>query len=145
MTDRSNPAFPQAGVKRMNDEGLSKREFFAGRVLPALVANAYAVNQASGADAWFVTHEEVAAKAYVIADVMLKAGGDPDPRDREIEQLNGRIEMLEQLRPHWAQGHTSDSMAAQASTAALSSIWQLLGVDNQTAAMEKLRRVIAGA
>lgn len=50
-------------------------------------------------------------------------------------------EVMEQLRPHWAQGYSDDSMAAQASTSALSEIWVALGVDNQTDAMEKLREL----
>jgi hypothetical protein len=48
-------------------------------------------------------------------------------------------EILEQMRPHWAQGYADDSMAAQASTGALSEIWTALGVDNQTDAMDKIR------
>ena len=59
--------------------------------------------------------------------------------ENEIYELRLRIETLEKLRPHWAQGFTSDSEAAQASTAALSQIWELLGVKNQTEAMKKLR------
>jgi len=47
--------------------------------------------------------------------------------------------VMEQLRPVWAQGYTSDSEAAQASSNALSEIWAILGVDNQTAAMQRLR------
>lgn len=50
--------------------------------------------------------------------------------------------LLEQMRPVWAQGYTSDSEAAQASSNALSELWGLLGVDNQTAAMEKLRGLL---
>lgn len=49
---------------------------------------------------------------------------------------------MEQLRPVWAQGFTSDSQAAQANGNALAEIWQILGVDNQTAAMEKLRKLV---
>lgn len=49
---------------------------------------------------------------------------------------------LEAMRPMWAQGWTSDGQAAQASAAALSELWQLLGVDNQTDAMEKLQGLL---
>ena len=49
----------------------------------------------------------------------------------------------ERLRPHWAKGYTSDSMAAQASTSALSELWTILEVDNQTAAVVRLRQLIA--
>lgn len=57
----------------------------------------------------------------------------------EIERLRRSIEGYEALRPLWAQGYTSDSAAAQATSAALASIWEFLGVDNQTDAMAKLR------
>lgn len=49
---------------------------------------------------------------------------------------------LEVLRPVWAQGYTSDSQAAQATANALAEIWQILGVDNQTAAMQRLRDIL---
>jgi hypothetical protein len=52
--------------------------------------------------------------------------------------------VLEELRPVWAQGWTSDSVAAQASAGALAELWKELGVDNQTAAMEALRALKAG-
>lgn len=51
-------------------------------------------------------------------------------------------DVLAQLRPLWAQGYTSDSEAAQATGNALTQIWQALGVDNQTAAMERLRALV---
>lgn len=49
--------------------------------------------------------------------------------------------LLEQMRPVWAQGFSTDSEAAQAATNAMSEMWAILGVDNQTAAMERLRRL----
>lgn len=55
------------------------------------------------------------------------------------EKHAGEIAALEALRPHWAQGHSSDSVAAQASTAALSQIWEALGATNQTEAMERVK------
>lgn len=48
----------------------------------------------------------------------------------------------EQMRPHWAKGFTDDSMAAQAQTNALSELWVMLGVENQTAAVERLQALI---
>ncbi len=57
----------------------------------------------------------------------------------ELEQSNIALEML---RPFWAQGFSSDSVAAQSSGNALTDIWELLGVANQTAAMEKLRELV---
>jgi len=60
----------------------------------------------------------------------------------EIIRLQSNIEVLEAMRPHWAKGYSSDSMAAQAQTCALSQVWTALGVDNQTDCMEKLRRLL---
>lgn len=51
------------------------------------------------------------------------------------------ITALERLRPHWAKGFTSDSIAAQSTISALNAIWSMLGVDNQTAAMDRLRQL----
>lgn len=48
-------------------------------------------------------------------------------------------QVMNQLRPVWAQGWTSDSEAAQASANALSELWQMLAADNQTDAVETLR------
>ncbi|AEY69724.1 hypothetical protein V19_55 [Brucella phage V_19] len=59
----------------------------------------------------------------------------------KIRELESSIESLQSMRPHWAKGYTSDSMAAQGQTAALSQIWSYLGVDNQTDAMQKLREL----
>ena len=53
------------------------------------------------------------------------------------------VEALEALRPHWAQGYSSDSVAAQAAVSALSELWRLLCVDNQTTAMGRLRELTA--
>lgn len=62
---------------------------------------------------------------------------------RDAERRATRAEVtLEALRPHWAMGHTSDSVAAQASTTALSELWLLLGVTDQTAAMARLRELV---
>ncbi len=62
-----------------------------------------------------------------------------------LVDLITRKNALEALRPHWAQGYTDDSIAAQTATAALADIWELLGVDNQTAAMQALRRLVENA
>ena len=51
-------------------------------------------------------------------------------------------EALEQLRPVWAQGFTSDSEAAQANGNALAQLWAALGVTDQTAAMKRLRELV---
>ena len=58
-----------------------------------------------------------------------------------INRLEQTIAALEKIRPLWAKGYSSDSMAAQASTDALSSIWSYLGVENQTACMTALKEL----
>lgn len=57
----------------------------------------------------------------------------------EKSRADAAEEALNVLRPVWAQGHTSDSLAAQAHGSALAEIWHYLDVDNQTDAMAKLR------
>ena len=57
----------------------------------------------------------------------------------EAAALQRRVTALETLRPAWAMGHTSDSVAAQASAAALAQVWCALGAANQTEAMVALR------
>lgn len=47
-------------------------------------------------------------------------------------------ETMEQLRPVWAHGWTSDSVAAQSAANALSDLWASLDVKDQTAAVLKL-------
>jgi len=56
--------------------------------------------------------------------------------------LTSRLESAERMRPQWAKGYTSDSVAAQTSSAALQQVWSLLGVDNQTQCMQALKRLI---
>lgn len=55
--------------------------------------------------------------------------------EAENARLTAELEAVEKLRPHWAQGWTSDGVAAQVSTAALSQLWELLGTTNQTQAV----------
>lgn len=52
------------------------------------------------------------------------------------------INSLEQLRPFWAQGYSSDSHAAQTLTVALAQLHQLLNTDNQTTAVMRLKELI---
>ncbi len=59
----------------------------------------------------------------------------------EAMSLHQKLEDMERLRPLWAQGYSSDSVAAQATSAALTQIWGVLGVSNQTQAMERLREL----
>ncbi|MDH0125452.1 hypothetical protein N7376_15700 [Brucella intermedia GD04153] len=60
----------------------------------------------------------------------------------ELRRKEDRIQVLERLRPHWAQGYTSDSRAAQTATAALDQLWQILGANSQTDAVQKLRSLV---
>lgn len=64
--------------------------------------------------------------------------------EQKLEYVISRNEYLESLRPHWAQGYSSDSQAAQAATGALQGLWKLLDVKNQTDAMGKLSRLVTG-
>jgi len=58
----------------------------------------------------------------------------------EIERLRESVSALESKRPHWAQGYSSDSVAAQVSHDALTQLWQLLGADNQTEALAAVEK-----
>jgi hypothetical protein len=55
-----------------------------------------------------------------------------------LAEKDKKIDALEQLRPVWAQGFSDESIAAQVSWAALSSIWKILGVNSQTEAVTAL-------
>jgi hypothetical protein len=61
----------------------------------------------------------------------------------ERDRLSSEVDTLELLRPHWAQGYSSDSVAAQASTAALVAFWEILGVSDQTSAINALKALTA--
>ncbi|AGC35688.1 hypothetical protein ACP46_gp03 [Rhizobium phage RHEph06] len=56
---------------------------------------------------------------------------------KEID-LAEKVKALEQLRPVWAQGYGTAGVAANATSAALGQLWELLGVTNQTRAIEAL-------
>lgn len=59
--------------------------------------------------------------------------------------LERKLQASESLRPQWAMGYTTDSMAAQCASNALQQIWDSLGVTNQTDAMLKLEKLKAWA
>lgn len=63
--------------------------------------------------------------------------------EAERDRLLSTVNALESLRPHWAQGYSSDSIAAQASTEALVGIWKILGVNDQTSAVVTLKALTA--
>lgn len=62
-----------------------------------------------------------------------------------LDAAKKKIEALEQLRPVWAQGYTSESAAAQAYSGALTTLWNLLGVSNQTQAVLRLESLTRAA
>lgn len=84
---------------------------------------------------------------------LIRADGDQQPQGwpvsvplysaETVAALQAQIDALELLRPHWAKGYSSDSIAAQTTITALNQIWSILGVDNQTAAMDRLRQLTA--
>jgi hypothetical protein len=57
------------------------------------------------------------------------------------ESLQRRLDAAETMRPQWAQGYTSDGVAAQMKAQALQQVWTALGVDNQTDCMTALRKL----
>jgi hypothetical protein len=61
-----------------------------------------------------------------------------DIHEARIKKLEDELSHLEEMRPFWAKGYLSDSVAAQTATSALSSIWLYLGVKDQTACMHAL-------
>ncbi|MEJ0004413.1 MAG: DUF3850 domain-containing protein [Pararobbsia sp.] len=66
-----------------------------------------------------------------------------DALEAENARLRRSNAALEQLRPVWAQGYSSDSSAAQSTAAALSFFWLHLGAENQTQAVQKFRALVA--
>jgi hypothetical protein len=76
----------------------------------------------------------------VVHAIPIPAPGEQHP---EIARLAAHVQHLEKLRPHWAQGYTSDGQAAQAATGALQTLWDMLGATDQTQAVQKLRDLIA--
>lgn len=60
----------------------------------------------------------------------------------QLAQERRRVEALESLRPHWALGFTNDSVAAQTWMHVATSLWNMLGVYNQTDAVQRLRQLL---
>lgn len=56
--------------------------------------------------------------------------------------LTSRLEAELRLRPLWALAYTDANVAAQAHAAAVAQLWELLGVANQTAAVQKLQALL---
>jgi hypothetical protein len=86
-----------------------------------------------------------------LTELEMRANEEARHSHRElVEELEAKLareelrnDALEQLRPVWAQGWTKDSMAAQASASALSQIWKLLGVQDQTQAADRIEELEA--
>lgn len=86
--DDSGPAFPRISECRefpvnggpvtefYGVDGLTKREWFAGQALPALVTSAFAYNEKDPRNppSWPVDFDEIASRAFACADAMIKAG-----------------------------------------------------------------------
>jgi hypothetical protein len=62
----------------------------------------------------------------------------------QLQELRRTLAVLEAARPHWAKGYTSDGVAAQCLQAALSTLWGLLGVSNQTQAVQAVKNLMRG-
>lgn len=56
----------------------------------------------------------------------------------DVKARDEDVKRLEQLRPIWAQGFSSDSIAAQTSFSALNEIWGKLRANDQTSAIKRL-------
>lgn len=130
-------AFPTE-YHRGDRAGMTLRDWFAGQAM----AGYFAAPNTQHRNA-----TDCAAYIYEMADAMLAARASEavNPLQAELDDAREHIAMLESLRPHWAQGFSSDGVAAQAQTAALSSIWEALGVSNQTEAMQRIRELVAHA
>jgi hypothetical protein len=84
-------------------------------------------------------------KGHVFEDEILcdEAADCIEELEAKLARSERRNEALEELRPIWAQGWTEDSMAAQASGNALSTLWAMLGAENQTQAVSTLAELKA--
>lgn len=133
------PAFPGGDGPYSGSPGMSRRDYFAAQALSALIAR-------HRAD---VPWEAVAPTSFKIADAMIGASNanvvNPEVDRLAVENagLREQVEYLESLRPHWAKGYSSDSIAAQTSTSALVELWKMLGVKNQTMAVQRLRELVS--
>lgn len=57
------------------------------------------------------------------------------------DRLKTQLKAAESLRPQWAQGYASDSVAAQGLAVALQQLWGMLGAKNQTQAVALLAQL----
>lgn len=136
------PAFPFVeydgdGRPTMTNVGLMRRQYYAAKAMQGMLAN-----PAWGFGGRTVSDDVVAKEAFELADAMIRAEQTLTPEGKELAEAREKIKALEALRPLWAQGYSSDSIAAQSLTTALTKLYDLLGVTNQTAAVAMLRALV---
>lgn len=61
---------------------------------------------------------------------------------RHKDSLTEQVDVLESLRPVWAHGFTPEGRAEQSACNALSGVWTLLGVTNQTECVQAIQRLL---
>lgn len=84
-------------------------------------------------------YNEARSKVRAFLDPIVEVLASTDALVVELEKQVVTAEAtLEALRPVWAQGHSSDSIAAQANARALAELWKILGATNQTQACSRL-------
>lgn len=82
-------------------------------------------------------------RAEIECDERLPVGAElyitpqPCPKCADLEES---LAVERSMRPQWAKGYSSDSVAAQVTSSALHQIWDLLGVKDQTQAVSKLTK-----
>jgi hypothetical protein len=70
-TNTGGPAFPTATLAQKTEGGMTLRDYFAAKALPAIYKDTCECARVEGwALGW---HDDVAAEAYAMADSMLKA------------------------------------------------------------------------
>ena len=82
----------------------------------------------------------IADAGYAWTPEMRSAWEELDRQQDRIAELKKQNEALEQLRPYWAKGFSNDSVAAQCTVSAMSELHKLLGANNQTDAVIKIKQ-----
>lgn len=59
----------------------------------------------------------------------------------EKEKLEAQVKDLVAMRPQWAQGYSTDSIAAQSKAIALQQVWDALKVSSQTMCMAQIKHL----
>jgi hypothetical protein len=117
-----------------------EREFVERSVRNAIVTYLIGTNAAPEPEAGLLTNEalDILRSGMTVGELLEALAAE---REAKLKAEQER-DTLEMLRPVWAQGWTTDSIAAQCSSAALTQLWGLLGVVNQTEAATKLRGLV---